>query len=149
MRNRRFRTEYNFSKRAEEVRDLLKEMFPFARMYVEYPYTRLLKRYYKRNNVKEKHREPYLLSLTRLKADFVLPDFDIIIEVDGEQHFKPVQFGGIGYEQALDNFEEQKHRDSLKLRMAKEMECKLVRIPYNAPISKESLYEEIGDFDDI
>ena len=131
MKNRRFRTEYDFSKQAEKVRDFLREKFPFCRMYVEYPYTKLLKTYYKKNKVPKNLQDQHLLSLTKLKADFVILDYDLIIEVDGEQHFMPVQFGGMDFDQALDNYYEQLHRDGKKLLLAKEIEFNLIRLRYD------------------
>ena len=57
--------------------------------------------------------------------DFYLPDYNIFIEYDGEQHFKPIKgWGGrVGFEKV-------KQRDKIKNDFAKNNQIKLVRIPY-------------------
>jgi len=61
----------------------------------------------------------------KLFFDFYIPNKNIFIEVDGEQHFKPVEyFGGI------DAFKELKKRDFLKNRYCFEINSKLIRIPF-------------------
>ncbi len=48
--------------------------------------------------------------------DFYLPDLNIAIECQGEQHFKPIDFAGKGEEWATQAFEKNKKRDDLKLK---------------------------------
>lgn len=61
----------------------------------------------------------------KLPFDFYLPDLNICIEYDGEQHFYPVDvFGGES------EFNEVKIRDSIKNNYCKDNEIKLIRIPY-------------------
>lgn len=47
----------------------------------------------------------------RMRVDFYLPDIKTIIEYNGEQHYKPVRFGGISQERAEINFIKQQERD--------------------------------------
>ena len=47
--------------------------------------------------------------------DFYLPDYNIAIECQGVQHFKPVDFGGKGEKYANKDFEKNKERDGKKL----------------------------------
>jgi predicted lipoprotein with Yx(FWY)xxD motif len=49
-----------------------------------------------------------------LKVDIWVPDIKLAIEYDGEQHFKPVRFGGISIEKATQMFKETKQRDRCK-----------------------------------
>lgn len=49
--------------------------------------------------------------------DFYLPDYNIAIECQGEQHYEPVKFGGISEERAIKNFETQKQRDIEKQKL--------------------------------
>ena len=64
-------------------------------------------------------------SLGRKSFDFFLPDYNLLIEYDGEQHFKPVQtYGG---EEALKKL---LVRDEFKNRWAWENGYMLMRIPY-------------------
>lgn len=60
-----------------------------------------------------------------LKADFFIPDYNLVIEYDGEQHFKQVKtFGGSS---ALDSTQ---FRDSIKNEYCKENKINICRIPY-------------------
>ena len=65
-----------------------------------------------------------------LPFDFYLPKYNVLIEYDGEQHYKPVNFGGISNERALDNFITTKIRDSIKTWYCQQNNIKLIRIPY-------------------
>ncbi|MDC1358951.1 endonuclease domain-containing protein [Gammaproteobacteria bacterium] len=59
------------------------------------------------------------------RYDFFLPDFNLIIERDGEQHYKDVQIKG-----AAIKVKAQQANDRLKTKMAKEAGFKIARIPY-------------------
>lgn len=60
-----------------------------------------------------------------LKFDFYLPDFNLIIEYDGEQHFKPIK--GLGGEE---RFKEQQFYDTFKNNWCLQNNIKIFRIPY-------------------
>lgn len=61
-----------------------------------------------------------------LSFDFYLPEFNICIEFDGEQHYKPVKwFGG------KEGFELTLKRDKCKNIWCVENNIKLIRIKYN------------------
>ena len=64
------------------------------------------------------------------KFDFYLPHQNLIIEYDGEQHFKPVQFGGMTKQQAIKEFKIRKKFDKLKDEWAKKKNINLLRIGY-------------------
>jgi very-short-patch-repair endonuclease len=59
------------------------------------------------------------------RYDFFLPDFNLIIERDGEQHYKDIQIRG-----AAIKVKAQQTNDRLKTKMAKDAGFKLARIPY-------------------
>ena len=60
-----------------------------------------------------------------LPFDFYLPDFNIIIEYDGEYHFEIIEhFGG------FNKFIDTKIRDTIKNIYCKNNNIKLIRIPY-------------------
>ena len=65
-----------------------------------------------------------------LPFDFYIPDLNICIEYDGEQHFEPVDFGGKGKEYAEKRFKAQQKRDNIKTEYCKNNNIKLIRIPY-------------------
>ena len=62
-----------------------------------------------------------------LPFDFYIPDQNMCIEFDGEQHYRPVAFG-----KKEDDFEELKKRDAIKDQYCKEHGITLVRVPYYA-----------------
>lgn len=64
-----------------------------------------------------------------LPFDFYVND-SFLIEYDGKQHFKPINFSGKGAEWAIKNYELGKLRDSIKTQWAKDNGIPLVRIPY-------------------
>lgn len=66
-----------------------------------------------------------------LPFDFYLPDFNILIEYDGEQHYKPVEIWG-----GEKGFENQKRLDAIKNKFASDSGMTLIRIPYT--VKKES-----------
>ena len=50
----------------------------------------------------------------KLSYDFFLPDYNILIEYQGTQHFYPKTFGGISNERAEINLALQKKHDKIK-----------------------------------
>lgn len=60
-----------------------------------------------------------------LPFDFYLPDYNILIEVNGKQHYEPVKYwhGDTG-------FEEQKRRDSIKYAYCQNKNIRLIILPY-------------------
>lgn len=64
-------------------------------------------------------------NIFKLPFDFYLPDYNVCIEYDGQQHFKPIDlFGG---EVA---FQKQKANDTIKTQYCIDHHIKLIRIPY-------------------
>lgn len=89
-------------------------------------------------NILSKHNIKYIIQYRfedcrckiPLPFDFYLPDYNILIEYDGEQHFRPVSFGGINDDKSLDKFIITKIHDTIKNIYAKNNNIKLIRIPY-------------------
>jgi len=63
-----------------------------------------------------------------LRADFYLQDHNTVIEFDGEQHKRPIPFGGISSEAAEINFEKVKSNDKIKNEYLKKNGINLIRI---------------------
>jgi hypothetical protein len=72
----------------------------------------------------------------QLPFDFYLPDYNICIEYQGEQHYKPVDFAGKGIEWARKNFLSVQNHDKIKKDYCLSHNIKFLEIPY-------------WDFDDI
>lgn len=71
----------------------------------------------------------------RLRFDFYLPDYNTLIEYDGEQHFKPIEY--FGGEEAYQN---RIKNDEIKNNYCKMHKINLIRIPYTL---KEEAVKEI------
>lgn len=78
-----------------------------------------------------------------LKFDFYLIDYNLCIEFDGEQHFRPV-FGAWHKNKKLatNSFIENKYRDEIKNDFCKNYNIKLLRIPYTQFNNIEEILEE-------
>ena len=69
---------------------------------------------------------------SHLSVDFYLPDYNIAIECQGIQHYKPTNFGGkLSFEETNFNYELQIKRDKRKKELCEENGIKLVYIDYN------------------
>lgn len=66
----------------------------------------------------------------KLSFDFFLPEHNLLIEYQGEQHGKPIDFGGRGFEFAEKQFKTQQENDNLKREYAKQNNIKLLEIWY-------------------
>lgn len=64
-----------------------------------------------------------------LPFDFYLTDYNILIEVDGQQHFNPVPFDNDG-DMALLRFKKQVEHDSIKTEYCESHNIPLIRISY-------------------
>lgn len=61
-----------------------------------------------------------------LYFDFYLPDYNVVIEYQGEQHYNPISRGF--YDEA--SFDELKRRDEVKKEWCKTNKVKMIEIPY-------------------
>jgi len=90
---------------------------------------RLLREIFDENGLKYKYQYPK----NGFIFDFYLIDFDLYIEYDGIQHFKPIDFAGKGEQWALNNFQKIKENDLKKNKYCLENNLSLIRIPYWTP----------------
>lgn len=67
-----------------------------------------------------------------LPFDFYLPDFNVAIEYDGEQHYMPVNFGYSDKGELNKKFEDTQKHDIIKTDYCKANKITLIRIPYYA-----------------
>jgi hypothetical protein len=65
-----------------------------------------------------------------LRFDFYLEEFNTSIEIQGKQHYEPVDFGGRPREWSIQDFKIQQIRDQIKRDYCKENNIKLLEIPY-------------------
>jgi len=92
----------------------------------------IIKQWLKENNKRNIHQHSFKNCRDKklLRFDFYLPDYNLCIEYDGIQHFKPVQFGGISIKRAIENFKDTKKKDMIKTDFCKVNGIKLLRISY-------------------
>lgn len=90
-----------------------KKAFPNYRIYNEYPYTKITE----------------VTDFGSLRADMYIKDLEIAIEINGEQHYAPVTFGG-SPEEAKVAFKRQLVRDYNKRYLAREHDFYLVELPH-------------------
>ena len=81
------------------------------------------------NNIKYIKEKTFNLCVYKKKLpfDFYLPDYNICIECDGEQHFKPIRFFG-----GVDFYNLTLARDKIKTDYCIKNNIKLIRIPYSS-----------------
>lgn len=65
-----------------------------------------------------------------LPFDFYIPDNKIIIEYDGEHHYKPISFNGVSSERAEYLHNKTVEHDNLKNIYCKTHKIKIIRIPF-------------------
>lgn len=65
-----------------------------------------------------------------LPFDFYIPDRNICIEYNGEQHYKPTRFRGMSHQKSIDAFTLQQLKDSIKSDYCKQKNMELITIPY-------------------
>lgn len=66
----------------------------------------------------------------KLRFDYYDKNENIAFEYQGEQHYYPVNFGGISDEEAKKNFEETTIRDGIKKQYCEKNNIKLICVPY-------------------
>jgi len=65
-----------------------------------------------------------------LRFDFYIPSINLLIEYQGLQHYKPVQFKSMTLEKAVVAFKKQQINDALKNKYCLDHNIPLLRIPY-------------------
>ena len=86
-----------------------------------------------KNNIEHERQKKFegCKNLRALPFDFYLPDFNICIEFDGEQHYrKEGYFGGV------EGFKAMQKSDKIKTKYCKDNNIKLIRIKYNRNTEK-------------
>lgn len=65
-----------------------------------------------------------------LPFDFYISDTNTLIEVDGQGHYKPVNFRGMSDEEAIESYRMTIRHDKIKTDYCREHDIKLLRVPY-------------------
>ena len=72
---------------------------------------------------------PICIDNVRYRFDFYVPKYNLMIEYDGEQHYKPAHFSN-DEEENIRNFKNCQERDGVKNKYCKDNGINLLRIPY-------------------
>lgn len=93
-----------------------------------------------KNNIKYIYQYKYedCKDINILPFDFYLPTYNILIEYDGEQHFRPIEYFG-----GQEKFELQQKHDKIKNEYCKNNGIPLLRIPY---FKYDNIEEELNNF---
>lgn len=73
---------------------------------------------------------------SKLRYDFYLIDFKVLLEYDGKQHYEKIDY----FHKTIKDFEESQKRDELKTLYAEQNNYKLFRIKYNEDIFERMKY---------
>jgi very-short-patch-repair endonuclease len=73
-------------------------------------------------------------NIIALPFDFYLPNYNICIEYDGQQHFKVIEIWG-----GKDGLERRKENDKIKTEYCKQNNIELIRIRYNENINEKMI----------
>lgn len=96
-----------------------------------------IRKFLQKHNIKYEAQKTFIgcIDNALLKFDFYLPEYNIVIEYDGEFHY-------IEFEKLKTNLNAQKRRDEIKTRYCEENDIILLRIPYWEKDNIESILSE-------
>lgn len=110
-------------------------------------YERQVQTFLEQNNIsfQKEFKFNSCIDILPLPFDFYLEDYKILIEVDGQQHYTPIQFGGMSLEDAQNQLNLTHKHDVIKTEFCKSHNIPLLRIPYTA-FGDDSYKEQILNF---
>lgn len=79
-----------------------------------------------------------------MRVDMYFEELNLIVEYNGQQHYKPIKFGGTMSE-AWRKFLRQRKRDELKYKLIKENGYRLLVVPYWEAISINNLTKLLSE----
>lgn len=79
----------------------------------------------------------------RLRLDAYMRILKVGWEYNGEQHYEPVCFGGISFEEAQQNLRKQQERDQRKKELCEEQGITLIIIKYTEDLTKDLCYKKL------
>lgn len=86
---------------------------------------RAIGQYLRSKNIQFEYQYPVKINGGRYYFDFYLPDYNLIIEYDGKQHYAPIKFFG-----GKDAFKKTQKRDMIKNQYCIDNKINIVRVPY-------------------
>lgn len=89
-----------------------------------------IKQFLEINNIEHKAEYTVYVNNNYYRFDFYLPQYNLFIEYDGQQHYEPVRFHGCNEEENQCELKKIQEHDKIKNNYCKENNINLLRIPY-------------------
>ena len=93
-------------------------------------YNMYIKQFLDKNHINNKPEHTVFVGEKYYRFDFYLPEYNLFIEYDGEQHFKPTRLYAKTDDEAMENFKKIQEHDSIKNKYCEDNKINLLRIPY-------------------
>ena len=93
-------------------------------------YNMYIKKFLEKHQIIHKPEYTVIIDGKHYRYDFYLPEYNLCIEYDGQQHYEPVRFPGMNIEDVEINFKKTQEHDKIKTRYCRENNINLLRIPY-------------------
>lgn len=105
-------------------------------------YNMYIKQFLNENKVENKPEYTISIGEKYYRFDFYLPQYNLFIEYDGEQHFKPIRYYTQSDDEVEQNFQSTQEHDKIKNKYCEDNHINLLRIPY---WEKENIEEIISN----
>lgn len=106
-------------------------------------YNMYIKQFLDSNKIANKPEYTIFVGDNYYRFDFYLPQYNLFIEYDGEQHYKPVRYHTQSDDEAEQNFKRTQKHDKIKNLYCEDNHINLLRIPY---WEKENINEIISNY---
>ena len=93
-------------------------------------YNMYIKQFLDKNNIENKPERTIFIGDNYYRFDFYLPQYNLFIEYDGEQHFKPTRYYTQTEEEMMQAFKKTQEHDRIKNKYCEDNQINLLRIPY-------------------
>lgn len=93
-------------------------------------YNSYIDNYLTKEKIEHQNEFTVYISNRKYRFDFYLPNYNLFIEYDGQQHFMPARYYGNNLEKNIELFQQTQMSDKIKNQYCKENNINLLRIPY-------------------
>lgn len=93
-------------------------------------YNMYIQQFLDNNGIKNKPEHTVYIDDDCYRFDFYLPDYNLFIEYDGQQHYEPVKFYNQSDEEMMLTFKQTQDHDRIKNKYCEDNNISLLRIPY-------------------
>lgn len=93
-------------------------------------YNMYIKNFLDNNDIENKPEYTIFIGNNYYRFDFYLPQYNLFIEYDGEQHYKPIRYYSQSDDEVEQNFKRTQEHDKIKNKYCKDNHINLLRIPY-------------------